>query len=395
MIIYGWNKQKEKNMGEYQGQGDACARCEGYTSYRLMRIRTWVTIFFIPIICYRTIYYKQCMTCGARTQLDKNAAHDIMDQYLPGSKLKMQMGNVLRYLVMATAVVLLVLGIIGGDDEQAASGQTQLQSIKAMVSEDGQYRIYDDQARMVADITVTDGQKDVTHYCEYKPYENQADVTNGHTYTEEHHYYENEAGKVVYREHEAITTRDESGVLVEFWWFDAQTNDLYCSYHVKDFNKDIKYEDNKSSYIFTVYTNVDDEPEAVEYSTQMIHEGKKQDVSIIYYHGRSKLDLKGTSGIEVFNHNGDRNKCSEKCYYPFNFTDMKLGYGLERILNELASYEVDPLETYQYSYYKNTVIPTELTYSLWDDETESMVDGSTRYQVEEQENGYYVAKVED
>ncbi len=68
-IIFGWGKQTLKEFGTL---GESyCQRCHNGTHRRLVLRRIWFTLFFIPIIPYRTEYLVVCPICNGGTLLDK------------------------------------------------------------------------------------------------------------------------------------------------------------------------------------------------------------------------------------------------------------------------------------------------------------------------------------
>lgn len=42
-----------------------CLNCNGVHFFLLLKIRKWITLFFIPIIPVKTAYRLQCQNCGA------------------------------------------------------------------------------------------------------------------------------------------------------------------------------------------------------------------------------------------------------------------------------------------------------------------------------------------
>jgi hypothetical protein len=73
MIIFGFGKQTVKEYGDVQGP--VCERRGHSEPSRLLRARTRFTLYFIPIIPYRTEYLLVCPVChGAAAEKDKKAA---------------------------------------------------------------------------------------------------------------------------------------------------------------------------------------------------------------------------------------------------------------------------------------------------------------------------------
>lgn len=75
-IIWGFRKTKKELgiVGFYH-----CNRCNNDSNWRLLKIVSWFTIFFIPIIPYRTQYYVYCPVCQSATKVPKEEANRILE----------------------------------------------------------------------------------------------------------------------------------------------------------------------------------------------------------------------------------------------------------------------------------------------------------------------------
>lgn len=69
MIIWGWGKVTRKILGRIMVRG--CSHCNTVSSWELCLVRTWFTLFFIPIIPYAKRYCIACKNCGSYIQLTK------------------------------------------------------------------------------------------------------------------------------------------------------------------------------------------------------------------------------------------------------------------------------------------------------------------------------------
>lgn len=61
MIIFGWGRQTLTQIGIVYK--NLCSHCHNEEYWILTRIRTWFTLFFIPIIPYSTEYFLSCPIC--------------------------------------------------------------------------------------------------------------------------------------------------------------------------------------------------------------------------------------------------------------------------------------------------------------------------------------------
>lgn len=62
-ILIGLGKQTRQDLGE-AGAEQRCAWCSERIVYHLTVDKTWLTVFFIPIYAYDSVYRVECPLCG-------------------------------------------------------------------------------------------------------------------------------------------------------------------------------------------------------------------------------------------------------------------------------------------------------------------------------------------
>jgi len=74
-IIWGFRQSKKELgiVGFFH-----CNRCNNDSEWRLLKIVSWFTVFFIPLIPYRTKYYAYCPICHDASAISKEEAQRIM-----------------------------------------------------------------------------------------------------------------------------------------------------------------------------------------------------------------------------------------------------------------------------------------------------------------------------
>ena len=87
-ILFGWGKVTKSVVGQMFEK--TCGYCNQTQSWQLCKNRTWFTLFFIPVIPYKTAYAIACPNCGSYIQLSKeqfesmkndvNAAGNVSDE---------------------------------------------------------------------------------------------------------------------------------------------------------------------------------------------------------------------------------------------------------------------------------------------------------------------------
>lgn len=69
MIIWGWGRVTKKFIGGVFQR--TCNYCNQTSIWQLCIVRTWFTLFFIPVIPYEKRYRIACPSCGSYIELTK------------------------------------------------------------------------------------------------------------------------------------------------------------------------------------------------------------------------------------------------------------------------------------------------------------------------------------
>jgi hypothetical protein len=67
MILWGWGRRTIKHLGQIT---QTCPYCHNTGWFNVVTIRTWFTLFFIPVIPYRVRHAMLCTNCGGSVELD-------------------------------------------------------------------------------------------------------------------------------------------------------------------------------------------------------------------------------------------------------------------------------------------------------------------------------------
>ncbi len=68
-FIFGWGHQMQTNDGPVEER--ECANCNNTKYWLLGKVSNWFTLFFIPVIPYKTTRYTHCPICGNSEILSK------------------------------------------------------------------------------------------------------------------------------------------------------------------------------------------------------------------------------------------------------------------------------------------------------------------------------------
>lgn len=74
-FIFGWGHQITKNYGiTFKNR---CSSCHNEDYWQLLRITTWFTLFFIPVIPYERKYFLMCPVCEKGVYLDSDKFEEL------------------------------------------------------------------------------------------------------------------------------------------------------------------------------------------------------------------------------------------------------------------------------------------------------------------------------
>ena len=80
IVIFGFGKTTKRKFGSLNDK--KCKFCQDGNEYELLRIITWFTLFFIPIIPYRFKYYLVCSNCERGFEITKDQFNSIKETEL-------------------------------------------------------------------------------------------------------------------------------------------------------------------------------------------------------------------------------------------------------------------------------------------------------------------------
>lgn len=75
MIIFGWGKVTKKLLGTIGSL--QCGHCNNESEWQLCVFRIWFTLFFIPIIPYRTTYCMVCPICNSYVEISRERFEEL------------------------------------------------------------------------------------------------------------------------------------------------------------------------------------------------------------------------------------------------------------------------------------------------------------------------------
>ena len=75
-FIFGWGTQTKKILDEINF--NVCNHCHK-ENFKLTKVTSWATLFFIPIIPYEQKYYILCPNCDFGYEIDEDKAEKMIE----------------------------------------------------------------------------------------------------------------------------------------------------------------------------------------------------------------------------------------------------------------------------------------------------------------------------
>jgi len=75
LLIIGFGRRKKRDRGEVVQV--RCPRCSNNVSYRHTHTRTWLTLYFIPVLPYRSERRLECPICSHGVRILRDDVEEI------------------------------------------------------------------------------------------------------------------------------------------------------------------------------------------------------------------------------------------------------------------------------------------------------------------------------
>lgn len=75
LLIVGFGRRKKKDYGEVIQV--KCPRCNNAVSYRHTHARTWLTLYFIPVLPYRSERRLECPVCSHGVDVYRHEVEEV------------------------------------------------------------------------------------------------------------------------------------------------------------------------------------------------------------------------------------------------------------------------------------------------------------------------------
>lgn len=78
MIIFGFGHQKSQTLGQIPNMD--CPRCNNTSQWPIFKVRTYFSLFFIPLIPYKTQYLLACPVCRETREITEGEKDRFLGQ---------------------------------------------------------------------------------------------------------------------------------------------------------------------------------------------------------------------------------------------------------------------------------------------------------------------------
>lgn len=95
LIFVGWGKVTKSVAGQIFEK--TCGYCNETHEWQLCKNRTWFTVFFIPVIPYKTQYAISCPNCGSYIALNQEQFNNMKNELQTASSVSEQTIQELKY----------------------------------------------------------------------------------------------------------------------------------------------------------------------------------------------------------------------------------------------------------------------------------------------------------
>jgi len=150
-------REKTTNLGSFTS--DKCRSCKN-GRFRMDKKVKYIVGFGARTVAVRVRYASVCERCGAEEPVANVTARGLARKYFRRSQLRQQFFMALRALIVAAIVAAIVILPLTVRIPLSRDAET----IKSLVSTDGDYAIRDSEGELIAVINVTGGVKTITWY---------------------------------------------------------------------------------------------------------------------------------------------------------------------------------------------------------------------------------------
>ena len=75
-IIFGFGRRTIRVLGFTDAR--LCPNCRNASQWKVLLVRTWFTLFFVPVIPYESKHFAMCPVCSCGVQVDAQAARTLV-----------------------------------------------------------------------------------------------------------------------------------------------------------------------------------------------------------------------------------------------------------------------------------------------------------------------------
>jgi|AGTN01.1.fsa_nt_gi hypothetical protein len=377
--------EKRTDLGKFTS--DKCRACKKGIQYRMEKSVKYFTLFSIPLVPLRVRYESVCDRCGAGEPVKNYKARSLSRRYFRRAQLSQQFLMVLRLALAAAVIAAAVILPLTVRIHVNADPET----LKALVTEEGDYGIKDGDDNLLATVHVENGVKTLTWYDKVSVLTNTG--SRGGTFYLHEYFKEaaDSAGNTI-----LIRDADDPGRLmdqydsiVRLYSYDEENGTRRFYQGVEDLSS-IRYTPDKVTYL---NFNYDEQGVKQQYVTVLYILSNAQ-VSAQFMEAADGSGFSRLVAVGVDSYS--RGRVTDQRYYYFADDTITLAAqagltqesGAQAFSDFIRENKLSPLIAYQFEYYGNTRVVASETGTL-PDANGDMRTQTTQYQITAVD-GYYV-----
>ncbi len=388
-------KNVQTELGEFSSE--KCVACKDSYTYRFIKATRFLVVFFINLIPLSSRYEAVCAECKDTLAVDNKTGRKIAKANFNKRRLRLAVFTILKPAVAAiviAAAVALPLTLRGLD--------TSPEAIKSLFadSEDGIYGVEDSGGNMIAFVQVENGVNTITFYDDVSVLVGEPGADGSFKL----HEYRQEATNDAEQPDGLFLVRipdnpgmlvDRFGIPVRTYYYDSANDTYGYSRGVVDLSS-ISYTADKVTYPFHYFTSSSDEP--TEYVYVLYFSGGRELLAQFI----PKLPTGETNqfvSLTVTDIVNGRDQTVTQYDFDDNMKKMAVQAGITQessvqdILDFLEQYSPAPSYVTAYTYYKNTKVPSGISYSMPDANGDMQT--VTQALTVQEKNGYYIVRAEN
>lgn len=388
-MIFGM-KNVRNDLGVFSS--DKCSACKDSYTYHFFKITRFFVVFFVNLIPVRTHYEAVCEGCEDTRAIDSKTGRGIAKENFKKRSRSLAAKTALKMI----AAALIIAAAVAAPLTIHIAPDTDSETLKSLVSEDGLYGIQNSDGDVLAVIQVTEGVKTMTFYDDTSVLVGEPGADGSFT---KHEYRQEATNDTQTDGNYLVRVPDDPGMLedrygtaVRVYHYDSENDAMGYSIGVEDLST-ITYTADKITYPFRYYSSDSDDPSNYQLTLYLL--ANKQ-LEATFIPELASDDTDQFVMLTVKDLSGGRIQTETRYNFDENTIVLGKAAGLsaqssaQDILDFLEQAAPTPTMSTDYEYYKNTKVVSVMTLSIGDSNGD--LQSVTQAFDVTVKNGYYIVQ---